>query len=86
MTMIQIRNVSEETHRKLKSRAALEGRSLSDYLKHEIERLAERPGRDELLQRLAALQPVDLPEDPVGAAREERGRRTEKLARTRAGS
>ena len=31
-TMVQIRNVPEALHRQLKSRAALAGMSLSDYL------------------------------------------------------
>jgi plasmid stability protein len=52
--MIQVRNVPEAIHRKLKARAALVGMSLSDYLLTEIRRLAERPTLDELRQRLAA--------------------------------
>jgi antitoxin FitA len=38
---IQIHSVPEELHRKLRSRAALEGVSLSNYLLKEIRRLAE---------------------------------------------
>jgi len=53
MTTIQVRNVSEETSRALKAKAALEGRSLSDYLLHELDRLATRPSRAELLERIA---------------------------------
>ncbi len=41
--MVQIRNVPNELHRRLKSRAALAGMTLSDYLLHEIRRMAERP-------------------------------------------
>ena len=41
--MIQIRNVPDPLHRKLKSRAALAGMSLSDYLLREIRAVAERP-------------------------------------------
>jgi len=41
--MIQIRNVPEKLHRKLKARAAAEGLTLSDYLREEIERLASKP-------------------------------------------
>ncbi len=40
--MIQIRNVPETLHRELKSRAALAGMSLSDYLLNEIRQVAER--------------------------------------------
>ena len=39
---IQIRHVSDALHRRLKSRAALAGMSLSDYLLREIRQLADR--------------------------------------------
>ncbi len=39
MRMIQIRNVPDDLHRLLKSRAALAGQSLSDYLLEELRRL-----------------------------------------------
>jgi antitoxin FitA len=51
-TMIQIRNVPAAVHREIKSRAALEGMSLSDYLLREIRQLAERPTLDEMRTRL----------------------------------
>jgi plasmid stability protein len=47
----QIRNVPEELHRPLKSRAALAGMSLSDYLWQEARKIAERPTAEELRQR-----------------------------------
>ncbi len=40
--MVQIRNVPEVLHRKLKVRAAHSGQTLSDYLLAELERLAAR--------------------------------------------
>ena len=61
MTTIQVRNVSEATSRALKAKAALEGRSLSDYLLIELEQLAARPSRAELLARIADRPPKDLP-------------------------
>lgn len=54
MTTIQVRNVSEETSRALKAKAALEGRSLSDYLLRELDRLATTPSRAELLEQIAS--------------------------------
>ena len=54
MSTIQVRNVPEETSRALKAKAALEGRSLSDYLLGELQQIAERPSRAELLQRIAS--------------------------------
>ena len=40
-TMIQIRNVPDALHRRLKWRAALAGMSLSNYLLNEIREVAE---------------------------------------------
>jgi antitoxin FitA len=58
MAMIQIRGVSEDAHRRLKARAALEGRSLSEYLRLEIERLAAMPTIEEMVERVAGREPV----------------------------
>ncbi|HYO47930.1 MAG TPA: hypothetical protein VEY33_14725 [Gemmatimonadota bacterium] len=73
--MIQLRNVPDSLHRKLKSRAALAGMSLSDYLIREIEIGAERPTLDELRGRLASREPVDVEPVPALAVRDERDRR-----------
>jgi hypothetical protein len=43
--MVQIRNVPDTLHRKLKARAADAGQTLSDYLLAEMERLAALPTR-----------------------------------------
>ena len=51
-TMIQIRNVPESLHRLLKSRAALEGLSMSDYLLRDIRRDASKPTMKEWLDEL----------------------------------
>lgn len=58
MTMIQIRNVPEDVHRRLKARAAMEGVSLSDLALAELRRSLERPTRRELLDLVASRQPV----------------------------
>jgi plasmid stability protein len=73
--MIQLRHVPDELHRKLKARAALEGRSLSEYLLREVERVAECPPVDELRQRLARRTPVRPRVSPAAAVRAERARR-----------
>jgi plasmid stability protein len=73
--MIQIRNVPAELHRKLKSRAALEGTSLSDYLLNEIRQVAERPTLQELAERLGTRTPVNYGISPARMLREERSRR-----------
>lgn len=73
--MIQIRHVPGEVHRRLKAKAALEGMSLSDFLRREVERVAERPTLSELRERLASRAPVKPRVSPVRAVRAERGRR-----------
>jgi plasmid stability protein len=72
--MIQIRNVPDALHRRLKSRAALEGKSLSDYLLAEIREAAERPTISELRARLATREPVSPSPEPALAVRAERDR------------
>ncbi len=53
MSMIQVRNVPEELHRKLKIRAASEGITLSDYALKELERAVSSPSSRELRERFA---------------------------------
>jgi plasmid stability protein len=73
--MIQIRNVPDEIHRRLKSRAALEGKSLSEYLLGEIREIAERPTNAEILALLASREPVETVESSADAVRAERDSR-----------
>ena len=73
--MIQIRHVPDSLHRKLRSRAALAGMSLSDYLKGELEGLASRLTAAELNERLTALGPMKVREAPADALRAERDSR-----------
>jgi plasmid stability protein len=72
--MIQIRNVPDALHRRLKSRAALAGKSLSDYLLDEIRFAAERPTIDELRARLERRARVAPSTAPAEAVRVERDR------------
>ena len=73
--MIQIRNVPDAIHRKLKVRAAEQGRSLTDYLLEEIERLATVPTQEEMLERLEHLPRTRLKPTPTEILRKERDRR-----------
>jgi plasmid stability protein len=70
--MVQIRNVPDALHRKLKSRAAESGRTLSDFLLAELERLAARPTRDEMLTRIHSRTRVTLKTPAAVVIREER--------------
>lgn len=56
--MIQVRDVPEKTHAVLKARAAMEGMSLSDYLKRELEKLASQPSLREWLESASKLKPI----------------------------
>jgi plasmid stability protein len=73
-SMIQIRNVPDALHRRLKSRAALAGMSLSDYLLNEIREIAERPTLEELRARLEHRSCVVPSIGPADAVRTERDR------------
>lgn len=73
--MIQIRNVPAPLHRELKSRAALAGMSLSDYLLNELRQIVERPTLRELRARLREHSAVTPSLDPTEAVRAERDAR-----------
>jgi plasmid stability protein len=75
MKMIQVRNVPESLHRLLKARAALEGRSLSDYLLQQMQAVADRPTVAELHHRLATRSRPRLAQSPTEALRAERDAR-----------
>ena len=52
MPSITIRDVPHDVHRVLSARAAREGRSLQEHLRLELARLAEKPSREEWLERV----------------------------------
>lgn len=70
--MIQIRNVPDALHRRLKAQAALAGMSLSDYLLREMRVVGERPTLEELRARLRSLPRIVPPVSSAEAVRAER--------------
>lgn len=70
--MIQIRNVPDELHRRLKARAAMEGMTLSDFLMNEIRRSVQRPTINELRQRLSERSVIHPGTPPCELVRKER--------------
>lgn len=70
--MVQIRNMPDPIHRVLKSRAATEGMSLSDYLLRELTRVAKRPTIEELMERMDKRHPVSVPVNAAKLIREDR--------------
>ncbi|MDE2907402.1 MAG: hypothetical protein OXQ28_15105 [Acidobacteriota bacterium] len=74
-TMIRIRNVPESLHQRLKARAAMEGVSMSLYVRRQIEKALARPSRNELLGAIREQPQPSLGRSPAEVLREERGRR-----------
>jgi antitoxin FitA len=74
MPLIQIRNVPDDIHRTLKARAALEGKSLSDYVLAEVVRTASTPTPQELVERLRRRGPSGISTQAILDARDS-GRR-----------
>lgn len=75
MKMLQIRNVPDDVHGRLKARAALEGTSLSEYALAELRHALERPTRQELVERVRTRSAVQVEEPTEAAVRAERERR-----------
>jgi hypothetical protein len=72
--MTRIRHVPDALHRRLKSRAALAGMSLSDYLQSPTHEAAERSTHEELHARLHRRAAATLSVAPADAVRAERDR------------
>ncbi len=69
---IQIRNVPDVLHRRLKARAAKAGMSLSSYLLAEIKDLEQRPTLAEFRKLLHRRRPVVAEIDAARIIREHR--------------
>jgi antitoxin FitA len=74
--MIQVRNVPDQLHRKLKIRAAEQGVSLSDFILTELRRVADRVSPQELAERARTIVREDLVPSPADILRGERDRRS----------
>ncbi len=73
--MLQIRNVPDDLHRRLKAKSALAGLSMSEYVLREIRKSLTRPTREEVLARIAALPPIELDPPVAEVLRDERRHR-----------
>lgn len=73
--MIQLRNVPDSLHSKLRMRAAMAGMSLSDYLQGELTRLTDQLSVSELRHRLDGLETVSVSESAADILRRERDAR-----------
>jgi plasmid stability protein len=68
--LLQVRDVPDDVHRTLKSRAAASGQSLSEYVRGVLARAAARPTVDELTARVAARGAVAPAESAADAVRD----------------
>lgn len=73
--MIQVRDVPEDVHGTLKARAAREGMSLSDFIKRELKRAAERPTMREWLEQTRQAKPIPARKSAAQMIRELRDER-----------
>lgn len=73
--MIQVRDVPDQVHGILKSRAAREGMTLSDFIKRELAKSAERPTMAEWLARTRQAKPIPSKRSAAQIIRELRDER-----------
>jgi len=59
---IQIRDVPDDLHARLKERAARAGMSLSEFLRRELVQMAPGPVTAEFFERIRQREPVELSE------------------------
>ena len=71
-TVIQVKDVPEDLHRRLKARAAGEGVSVSQLVLREVRKSMERPSIKEVLARIAAQPEPRLRRSPAEMIREDR--------------
>ena len=62
---IQIRNVPETLHRRLKLRAMRQNMTLSDYLRTEIEQLAKLPTLQEWAEMVRKREPLKISTEQI---------------------
>jgi plasmid stability protein len=74
-TLVQIRNVPPDLHRRLKARAAMAGMSMSEYALRELRKALETPTREEILERLASRPARQLKRGAADVIRAERDSR-----------
>jgi antitoxin FitA len=72
---VQIRNMPEAKHRKLKARAAERGMTITDYVKGLVDRDLDRPTHAELVARAKKLSQVNIGTSSVDFVREDRDSR-----------
>jgi plasmid stability protein len=75
MANIQVRDVPDDVHRKLKSQAALAGQSLNEFLLARLTEMARLPTIPELAERIRQHEPYEDGPSIAGIIREDRDNR-----------
>ncbi|HBX08275.1 MAG: hypothetical protein GX471_10000 [Candidatus Microthrix parvicella] len=75
MPAVQIRVSPDDLHRELKTRAANEGRSLSDFALAQLRQAVAHPPWQDVLRRIASRSSVKLSEPAAELLRAERDAR-----------
>ena len=73
--IIQVREIPDDVHERLKVRAAHERRTLSDLVRAELVELAARPTLPEMLELLHRRERVEIEESAADAVRAGRAER-----------
>jgi plasmid stability protein len=74
-TRLLVRNVPVDLHRRLKARAAIEGMTMSDFIRRELVKVLEHSPRQEVLERIRARGPRRLRTRSAEVLRSERDAR-----------
>ncbi len=80
VSAIQVKNVSEDLHERLRERAETEGMTIGQYVMRVIEHDLALPSRREWFESLRELEPVEVLDAPE-AVRQGREEREEQLDR-----
>lgn len=72
---IHVRDIEEETHRRLVDMANVEGLSLAEFLRGKLSEIAKPPSNAKLFARLRTREPVNLKQSAEEIVREDRDAR-----------
>ena len=75
MANVQIRDVPDDVHRRLKAEAAEAGQSLNEFLLARLTEMARLPTWSEFSERIARREPYTGPRVAAALIREERDKR-----------
>jgi antitoxin FitA len=81
VSIIQVKNVPEPVHSELRRRADQEGLTIRDYVLKLIEKDQRLPSKRDWLERVAELEPVQVPQPAAEVVREGREERARELTR-----